>query len=364
MLVHRVVHHFRDPYNCAKLGVLIGLSCFFLFLALPAALTMWEVSNTIGTFEVDPPMQATIVESLAESIDKHYLDAEKAAEMAAGLRQARRDGEFLNVSSPSEFARTLTANLFSSSGDKHIRVLFKPEQVEDMQFHNFPPPRKERESGFGWLVDRLGRYQANFGIEKVEISKQGIGYLRLDGFFRPYLAGEKFAAVMDKLASSKALIIDLRNNGGGNRQSVALLASYFFDKATHLSDVVAPRTGERQQMWTSEKIEGKRYGQERPVYILTSHHTFSGAEDFAYAMQKLNRATVVGEVTAGGAHPIAPARLSAHFIVLVPVAESISPVTHSNWEGIGVQPDKSANSHDALKLATDLIQRKWNVGSN
>ena len=150
------------------------------------------------------------------------------------------------------------------------------------------------------------------------------------------------------------MIIDLRNNGGGNRDSVALLASYFFDRPTHLSDVVAPRTGERLSMWTSGNVEGRHYGVSRPVYILTSRATFSAAEDFAYAMQTRKRATIVGEVTRGGAHPVAPFRLSSHFIVVLPVAESISPVTHTNWEGAGVRPDVAVPAEQALGVATSL----------
>lgn len=193
---------------------------------------MWKESNTIGSFEITPGMQVEIVEALADNIDKRYLDGEKAARIAAELRRARLDGKLAGVSSPSEFARFLTAQLLASSGDEHIRVVFRPEEVADVPFHNFAPPHDEGEGSIGWLIDRLGRYQANFGVEKVGISEDGVGYFRLDGFFRPYLAAGKFAAAMNKLAPSNALITDLRNNGGGRPEGVALLASYFFDGAT------------------------------------------------------------------------------------------------------------------------------------
>jgi C-terminal processing protease CtpA/Prc len=167
---------------------------------------------------------------------------------------------------------------------------------------------------------------------------------------------------MDRLADSKALIIDLRTNGGGNRESVALFASYFFDQPTHLSDVVAPRTGERLSMWTRKDVDGKPYGSTRPVYILTSRATFSAAEDFAYAMQTRKRAIIVGEVTRGGAHPKAPFRLTSHFVALIPVAETISPITRTNWEGVGVQPDIVAPADDARSVATAAILKKQLAG--
>jgi C-terminal processing protease CtpA/Prc len=222
-----------------------------------------------------------------------------------------------------------------------------------------PPPDKDDEQSLpAWLIDRLGRYQAHFGVDEVTQSDAGIGYLQLNGFFRPYLSAEKYAAAMDRLAGSSALIIDLRKNSGGSPDSVALLASYFFDQPTHLSDIVAPRSGARQAMWTRKDIDGRPYGSSRPVYILTSHATFSAAEDFAYAMQTRKRAVVVGEVTRGGAHPQAPFRLHAHFIAHIPVRESVSPLTHSNWEGVGVQPDIPVPAGHARNVATAAILKR------
>jgi hypothetical protein len=118
--------------------------------------------------------------------------------------------------------------------------------------------------------------------------------------------------------------------------------SYFFDRPTHLTDIEAPCRDERKQMWTSAQVEGRRYGAARPVIVLTSHATFSAGEDFAYSMQTTGRATVIGKPTRGGAHPVARYRLAAHFIGQIPVEQSISPITNTNWEGNGVQPDRAS----------------------
>jgi len=230
--------------------------------------------------------------------------------------------------------------------------------VPDFGDRNFPPQGKDDQRIYAWLMNHVGRYLAPLGVDEATQSDGGIAYIKLGGFLRPYASAGRFAAVMDAVADSKALIIDLRNNGGGSRDGVALLASYFFDQPTHLSDVVARRTGERLQMWTRKDVQGSHYGSRRPVFILTSHATFSAGEDFAYAMQTRKRATIIGEVTRGGAHPIAPFRLSPHFIAAIPVAESISPITHTNWEGVGVQPDIVAPARDARKLATAAILKQ------
>ena len=355
MLASRIRKTLSDPYTLAK-GVLVAAAAYLTFvIILPSTLSTWQEVHTMSTLDVTPAMRARLVDTLADKVAQRYLDEKKGAQVAAALREAERHGEYDGITSPGQFARLMTSELVRLSDDQHMGVGFVRDEVPVSQERNFPPPPNDEKSLPAWLVDRVGRYMARFGVEEVTQSDAGIGYLRLDAFFRPYLAAEKFAAAMDRLADSKALIIDLRSNGGGSRDSVALLASYFFDQPTHLSDVIAPRTGERLHMWTRKNVEGTRYGSSRPVYILTSHATFSAAEDFAYAMQTQKRATIVGEVTGGGAHPIAPSRLSAHFVVQMPVAASISPITRTNWEGVGVQPDIVVPAERAHSVANDLI---------
>ena len=358
MSAYRIKLALSDPYSWAKGIAALGLAYLLLVLILPAILSMQEEAHTVASLDLTPAMRTQVVEALADTVSRRYLDPEKAVQIATALKQAERNGEYKDISSPGEFARLLTAELVGSSSDQHMEVMFSPAEVPDFGDRTFPPPDKDELSPLAWLIDRLGRYMADFGVEKVTQSDAGIAYLKLTGFVRPYLSAEKYAAAMDELADSRALIIDLRNNGGGKRESVALLASYFFDEPTHLSEVLAPRTGERLQMWTRKDIEGRHYGSTRPVYILTSRATFSAGEDFAYTMQTRKRAIIVGERTRGGAHPIAPSRLNAHFLALIPVAESISPLTHTNWEGVGVQPDIVVRAKYARKVATAAILKQ------
>jgi len=133
-----------------------------------------------------------------------------------------------------------------------------------------------------------------------------------------------------------------------------LLASYLFDKPTRLIDI-RWRTGNRlEQHWTSAKVAGPRYGQRRPVYVLTEHETFSAAEDFAYGMKARHRATVIGETTAGGAHPGDGFRLSPELMVFIPTGRSMDYVDGGNWEGKGVTPDHPVPAAEALTLAQRL----------
>jgi len=358
MLAQRLKVALSDPYRVTKGIVFVALVYLIFGAILPGILSTWEETHTAGSLDVTPAMRAQLVEALANKVTLRYIDAQKAMHVAAALRKAERDGEFDGITSPGQIARMLGTEIARSSGDQHMRVIFSPAEVPDFGDRNFPPQDTDDHPIYAWLMNHVGRYLAPFGVDDVSQSDAGIGYLRLGGFMPPYLSAGKFAGAMDSLADAKALIIDLRDNSGGSRDGVALLASYFFDRPTHLSDVVAPRSGERLQTWTHKGVQGSRYGASRPIFILTSHATFSGGEDFAYAMQTHKRATIIGEVTRGGAHPTAPFRLSPHFIAAIPVAETISPITRTNWEGVGVQPDIVVPARYARKVATTAILKQ------
>lgn len=140
------------------------------------------------------------------------------------------------------------------------------------------------------------------------------------------------------------------------------MASYLFaaDDAQHLNDIYWRPDNSTRQFWTSADLAGRRYVG-KPVYVLTSRDTFSGAEEFAYDLQVLERATIVGETTGGGAHPGGPVKLTSAFAINVPMGRAINPVTRTNWEGKGVKPDvavAAAGALDAAYLAALEAQRR------
>ena len=191
----------------------------------------------------------------------------------------------------------------------------------------------------------------NFGIRQVERLDGNVGYLDVRRVAVPANAGPAIAAAMELVAGTCALVIDLRHNGGGSPEGVVFWCSYLFDgEPTHLNDIFRADTGETRQFWALPYVPGTRYP-DRPVYVLTSSRTFSGGEDFAYTLQALGRAEVIGETTGGGAHPTRPFPISPAVHIGIPFARSVNPVTGTNWQGTGVVPDVAVPEAQAYDVA-------------
>jgi C-terminal processing protease CtpA/Prc len=169
---------------------------------------------------------------------------------------------------------------------------------------------------------------------------------------------------MNFLANTDALIIDLRKNGGGSPTMIATLLTYFVpEDARLLFNTFYRREGDRtEEYWTSPYVPGPRYAG-KPLYVVTSVRTGSGAEEFAYDVQTHELGTVVGAVTAGGANPGRFFRLTDHFAAFIATGRAVNPVTHTNWEGVGVTPDSLAKAGEALRIAYTMALQKLLEGA-
>jgi hypothetical protein len=345
--------------------VLLGLVVALLYV--PELARFWFAHRPQPKVTVDAAMRAQTIDTLVARLNQHYVFPEKAKEIEALLRQRQKLGAYDAMSDGRKFAGQLETDITSVAHDQHMRVGFSPNAL--------PPDRvgapdlrgraaPDQDANFVVrLLGRIARSRQRFGVEKVEHLSPGVGYLQLEAFAPPFLSADRIASAMDKLADTDALVIDLRGSLGGHPAGVALMISYFVDQRTRLNDIWSRDTGSSTQFWTEDILEGKRYGGKKPVLILVDRDTRSAAEDFAYTMQALKRATIVGSRTWGGAHPGRPYRLGDHFYAGIPDARSISPITHTNWEGVGVIPDVEAAPADALKVASELLQRRTRVAA-
>jgi C-terminal processing protease CtpA/Prc len=295
--------------------------------------------------KVDAATRASVVEGVISNLNQAYVFPEAAAEIENGLRLQMRRNELDSTTSAEALADELTIRLRKlARGDQHLEVRYIEQPI--------PPPTKDDEPSPDEKAAQLAmQRRLNGGLETVGRLHGNLGYLEIRKFWRPQFVAPKLPAAMKLVADTDALIIDLRDCGGGDPETVMLFASYFFDHPTHLNDIYWRDENRTEERWTTDAVSGERYGEKRRLYVLTSSETISGCEDLAYALKNAGRATVIGEVTAGAAHAGGPKRVSEHFMMFVPSGRPVSPVTHTDWEGVGVAPDVKTSAKNALVVA-------------
>ncbi|NEA56209.1 S41 family peptidase [Streptomyces sp. SID13666] len=289
---------------------------------------------------------APVVEETAQLVLEHYVFPEEAERLATLLRRRLAEGAY-DVDSAEELSRLVTTDLQSVNGDRHLRLL-----------HHTEPVPKER--GAAALAAMRRDFDATLGgVPRVELRDGGVAVLELTPMLFPLdWAAEPLAAALTLVARADALVLDVRGNRGGDPDTVAFVCSYLLDERTHLNTMYW-RDGERfGQSWSLPYVPGARFGGSKPLYVLTSGSTFSAAEELAYDLQQLGRAVVVGEVTLGGAHPRQGWTVHPHLEASIPTGRAINPVSGTDWEGTGVQPDVVCTAADALDRAHALARTR------
>jgi hypothetical protein len=289
---------------------------------------------------LDDAAQRRAVAEIAGLLRDRYIDPE-LGERAAGLLERRLAADaYADARKPHALAARLTDDLRQATRDEHLEVISRAEDTVAA------PAR------------------SNGGFVRVDRLKGDIGYVKLDqfaplGLFTPFAND-----AMKRLAGTDGLIIDLRDNVGGAASSALYLASFFFAAPTHVDDLInrtpKTRTFTTTALWTvatPAPYVGK------PVYILASRKTFSGAEELADELQAQGRAKVVGEATAGGANAGQSWRLiGGQLQVFVPSSRSENPVTRSNWAATGIEPDLPVPASGALVRAMQALAPRQAAG--
>ncbi len=331
-----------------------------LFLTVALAVGIFVIGNVIIVAQqpntppdmtINAATRTQVIEAVLKDLNDSYVFPETAKKMEADVRNRVKNKEYDAIESAQEFAKKLTGDLQAISKDKHINVRFSKNVIPVRTQRD--EPSAEEQANYSNFVKRI-----NYGFEKIERLQGNIGYVDLRGFSDPKGGAETVSAAMTFLANTDALIFDLRQNGGGDPEMVALISSYLFgDKPVHLNSLYWRKGDRTEDFYTKPNLANKKFA-DKDVYVLTSKRTFSGAEEFSYNLKNLKRATIIGETTGGGAHPGDVFRLSDHFGVFIPTGRAISPVTKSNWEGTGVEPDVKVPKEQALKTAYIIALNK------
>jgi hypothetical protein len=300
--------------------------------------------------EIDAATRDRVLDGVARQLTDWYVYPDAAKKMVDLLHARRAMGEYDRITDGRKLARAINNDLHDVNADNHLSVECTRETVPKDAGEPPPldsaPPIDER-----FRADML---RDNCGFEKVDRLDGNIGYVKLNLFAPPAVCGPTASAAMNLVAHVDALIVDLRDNGGGAPAMVAWISSYLFDARTHLNDQYERKRNKTIEFWTHDDVPGPKLGGKVPLYVLTARRTFSGGEEFTYNLKYLKRATIVGENTGGGAHPTAPVRVDDHFILNVPYARPVNPITKTDWEGTGVAPDLDVAADQALDVAKKL----------
>ena len=287
---------------------------------------------------VDAVQKREVIAALDRQLRAYYAFPDVASKVAAQLIAKEKAGGYAAATDSKSFAKALTEDLHALGRDKHFNVVYQPGAG--------PGPG----GGGGGGPGGMDPARLSFGVDRVQRLPGNIGYLELRAFMSGKQVNEAISNALNILRGTDAMIVDLRRNGGGEPATVAWLLSHFFaaDDKRHLNDIYNRPNDTTESFYTDPAAPVHFTG---PVYVLTSKQTFSGGEEAAYDFQTQKRGIVVGEVTGGGANPGDMVPLAAGFKALIPSGRAINPITKTNWEGVGVQPDIAMPAPEALKFA-------------
>jgi len=314
---------------------------------------------------LDPKTRDQSIDSIAQLLQDRYAIESDGNRYAALLRSNLVAGSYSAITDGNALARRLTSDLQALHPDRHLNVHFSPEVLP-------PPPHDWKPTPEQRAQMLAHERRTNAGFDKLEVLPGNVGYISFTYFGDPDVGAPKIAAAMQFVSDTSALIIDLRRNGGATHLALMdLLTRYLVED----SKIVTAKTTWRGEAPDFIKnplvlpVTAPRY-LGKPVYLLTSERTFSGAEGFAYNLQAMKRVTVVGERTGGGANPGGTLRAADHFSVWVPAAIVEHPITKTNWEGVGIIPEievdvEQAHIHAHLAALNTALEKpaddhRWN----
>jgi len=309
------------------------------------ALSQYGMAQDQPDMEVSAETKSQVIADVVQQLKSKYIFPEVAAKMETSVRTHLANGDYATITSAGKFAEKLQSDLRAISKDQHLEVSYShdPIPVQDAnQQEKIDPEREARIQYKGGLV--------NYWFKNADVLPGNLGYLKFDGFFPLKDGGRDTAdAAMAFIERTSAMIIDLRENRGGDPAVGAILMGYLFDRPVHFGDFLSRPDTSKTENWVAPHKAGSRYAGD--VYILVGADTISAAEGFAYDLQSVRRALVIGERTAGAAHPAFDFRVGEHFTLTIPTMRYVNAVTGTDWEGSGVIPDIAVSKDRALQTA-------------
>lgn len=312
-----------------------------------ACALMW--AGPVLAQEAPPPRQT--VAAVANAVRGIYFDPAKGDRIADQLEAEAASGAFDLLTDPRDLATALTRRL--KPEDAHFNVVWDPEAPETAPPLPRPGLRRPPE-GAGPPAPPPSVVRGNFGFTDVRILPGNVGYVEMKSFANIFFgdpedpARGRADAALEFLSGTDAVIVDLRDNGGGAPSMVGYLVSAFVGPDRDVYNVFHSRDGTTRE---APEVFHPAPRLDVPVYVLTSGRTGSAGEAFPYTLQAAGRATIVGEASGGAANPGGMVPVGGRFLVFVSGGSPRNPLTGTNWEGTGVVPDVAVPWDRALETA-------------
>lgn len=313
--------------------------------------------------QIDGNTRKAVVQSICNAINSYYVFPDRAKSMSDYIKKQSEAGKYDSLNNPSDFANEVVKDIRSVFNDKHLRIEYNPELEKEIIKFISSKRGVDQVSEADIAQDR----KKNFYFKKIEILPSNIGYIEFTNFASPSLPARKTVnAAMQFVSNTDALILDLRNNFGGNAAMANEILGYFFNARSY----TGKSFNRIENKWVDNYVENKKAVTQglvlnMPVYILTSNRTFSAAEGLAYTLQSMKNVVIIGDTTRGGAHLTRSFSLGNGFVGFIPYLRGENVKTKTDWEGTGVIPDiKIEESKSLLTAQNTILTRKLAAAAN
>ena len=303
-----------------------------------------------------------IIEKTMELLQANYIFPKRVNSIEKYISEKLKQGGYDSLNKPEDFLEVLNNDLETKGKDHHLNISYGPDRVRQIKADEKNNQEGKPEKLTEERLQRI-RYE-NFRLRKLERLDGNVGYFNFLNFTPLEASKQSIAAAMNFLLYSSALIIDLRENGGGNAETMNFMLSYFLKDGTPISELKYRKDNEVVKTTTIKDEIIHKFSAGMPVYILVSNKTSSAAEGFAYTLQQYKRATIIGEQTKGEGNPGRLFVVNDNLYIMIPTAEAINPVSKISIDGIGVMPDIAIAKDKALSKALLEAYRLLAAGSN
>jgi hypothetical protein len=314
------------------------------FIPLAAACLAVSLPFHLAAQQLSTEEKTAAIQTIAKQIAANYVYPEKGGQIASFIQTANFHGDFNKANDWKEFDKMVTESLQKFSRDHHLYVRNDPDEVNRLK-----SSKKDTEQ---MHINGNNSVSNNYGFQESRVLENNIGYIKLSEINITKKSLSALYKAMHEVENTKALIIDLRDNGGGWSEIGAVLESFFLPENTPVLEF-SGRSGDVHTDSTVGWLKEKKY--DKPVYIIINKNTASAAEAFAFVLQQNNRAKIVGERSSGAAYMNDWYVVNDENYVSVSTSAPHLPGKDISWQDDGIQPDIKIKNGDPLQILLTKI---------